>query len=308
MVGTQPAPSAALGGRSTSSEGTMMTNPPLPPQPQQPSQQPPAPAAHEPRTLSLTAKLLLFVALPVILIIVIIVALVIVFNSFRGTSLSENADVAAGSSVSVDVPNAAVTFTASTDNQVHVSMTGMYSGSKPTLTATTSARETRITGGCPNGWFFSRCDVSIAIAIPAALDLDFEGTNGRITATGLTGELDLSTTNGSIQTTGTRGDLSLHTSNGTIRAGDIGSADVEATTTNGAIELAFTRPPADVEARTTNGAVTVRLPVDGVTYAIDASTVNGNVNTDRVPSDAASRRTITLETTNGAVTVEPTKR
>ena len=275
--------------------------PPTPPAP-------PSSSAHEPRALSLTAKLLLFVALPLLLIIVIVVALVIVFGSFRGASISENADVVAGTSVSVDVPNATVTFTPSSDNQVHVSMTGTYSGSKPTLTATTSGRQTQITGGCPNGWFFSRCDVTLAIAIPAALDLDFEGTNGRITATGLTGELDLSTTNGSIQTTGTRGDLSLHTSNGSIRAGDIGSADVEATTTNGAIELDFARPPADVEARTTNGAVTVRVPVDGVTYAIDAATVNGNVNTDTVPSDTASRRTITLETTNGAVTVEPAKR
>ena len=293
-----------------------MTNPPFPPQAPQPSQpqppqtpsQPASSPAHEARRLSLTAKLLLFVALPVFLILVIVAALVIVFSSFRGAAVAENADVAAGTSVSVEIPSAAITFTPSPDNQVHVSMTGTYSGPKPTITATTSGDETRITGGCPNGWFFIRCDLDIAIAMPAGLDLDFEGTNGRITATGLTGKLDLSTTNGSIEATATRGELSLHTSNGAIRATDIGSTDVEATTTNGAIELAFIRPPADVEARTTNGSIQVRVPTGSVTYAIDATTTVGNVNTDDVPTDSASKRTITLETTNGAVSVRPTTR
>ncbi|MFT2816193.1 DUF4097 family beta strand repeat-containing protein [Leifsonia sp. A12D58] len=285
-----------------------MTNPPLPPHSQQPLPPQQAPASREPHKLSLTAKLLLFVALPLVLIIVVIVALVIVFSSFQGTSVSEKADVIAGSSVDVTVPNATVTFSPSSDDQVHVSMTGTYSGPTPTLTATTSGRETQITGGCANGWFFSRCDVTLAIAIPAGVDLDFEGTNGRITASGLTGELELSTTNGSIKTSGTRGDLSLHTSNGGIRADDIGSADVEASTTNGSIELEFARPPAEVEARTTNGAIQVRVPTDGATYLINATTVNGNVNTGTVPSDNASERTITLETTNGAVKVESTNR
>ena len=83
------------------------------------------------------------------------------------------------------------------------------------------------------------------------------------------------------------------------------SADVTASTTNGSVDLGFVDPPTDVVARSTNGSVTVRVPVDGLTYFVTARTTNGTTNTDSVPSDRTSNRTITAETTNGSVNVVP---
>jgi DUF4097 and DUF4098 domain-containing protein YvlB len=116
--------------------------------------------------------------------------------------------------------------------------------------------------------------------------------------------VDLSTTNGAIETDGTVGRVTMQTTNGDIRQSGATSKIVAAVTTNGSVTLEFADAPYSVDASSTNGAVTVRVPVDGVSYLVSARTTNGAVNTDAVPSDSTSRRSITAETTNGAVTVE----
>ncbi|MGO4690672.1 DUF4097 family beta strand repeat-containing protein [Glaciibacter sp. 2TAF33] len=262
-------------------------------------------ATTEHHGLSPVGKVLLFVGLPILAIVILVAVVLVTLGLFRGDRVSLNAATDAGSSVSVQVPNADLRFRPSTDDQVHVTMTGRYSGAKPTISARTTGGEAHVSGGCPNGWnFLSRCEVSVVVSLPADLDLTAEGMNGRIRADNLIGALDLGTKNGGIQAARTTGRLDLHTTNGAIDVRGAESRDVRAETTNGAIEITFADAPDTVTARSTNGAITIRVPDDGEDYFVQADTTNGNINTDAVPSDRRADREITAQTTNGAVTVE----
>ena len=232
-----------------------------------------------------------------------VVGLVFAAN-FRGGTVDQDDDLAAGTSVSVEIPNAALTLRPSEDDEIHVRMRGTYLGEKPRLETGTSGGVTTISGGCPRQWF-SFCSLDVTVELPESLPVTVVGQNGAITASGLTGRLNLGTTNGRIETDGTEGDLDLRSTNGAIRVRGATSADVTAITTNGSVDLGFEDAPTDVAARSTNGAVTVRVPVDGLTYFVTARTTNGTTNTDSVPSDRTSNRTITAETTNGSVNVVP---
>jgi len=238
------------------------------------------------------------------LVALVIVAGVLFALNFRGGPVDQGEDLAGGRSVAVDVANAALDLRPSDDGEVHVTMRGTYIGPEPRLEVETSEGVTTISGGCPRRWF-TFCSLTVTVRLPASLPMTVEGENGAITASGLTGRLSLGTTNGRIETDGTRGDIDLRTTNGAIQVRRATSADVTATTTNGSVDLGFLDPPADVVARSTNGSVTVRVPVDGVSYFVTARTTNGTTNTDAVPSDRTSARTIDLETTNGSVSVVP---
>jgi len=248
-------------------------------------------------------KVMLIVGLSLIALVVLVgVILAAVF--VRGGPVNTTEDLPAGTSVSVDVPSAAFTFRPSTDGLVHLSAHGTYLGRKPTLSAETSGGVTTITGGCSDQWF-SFCSLDVTVTLPESLALTVQGTNGGITASGLTGPLRLDTTNGAIETTGSQGVVDLHTTNGAIRVVDAASGQVTATTTNGSVDASFVAAPTTVVATSTNGSITIRVPVDGVSYFVSARTTNGNTDTASVPNDRTSTRTITAATTNGNVRVEP---
>jgi len=239
---------------------------------------------------------------PILGLLLLIAAFVFALSG-RSGPVDLGADLAPGTSLSVQVPNAALTLEPSTDGQVHVRMTGSYFGNEPTLTARTSGGVTEVRGGC-RPQLFSRCALSVTVQLPTALPSTVDGENGRITVSGLTGRLDLHTTNGTIDVLGSVGRVDLGTTNGDIRVAESASAAVAATTTNGSVTLQFVNPPDSVDAGSTNGSITVRVPVDGVTYRVTAQTTNGSVERDSVPSDSTSRRSITALTTNGGITVQ----
>jgi hypothetical protein len=272
--------------------------PPTVPSPPPPSGPPPSGG---PRPTPLW-RTLLYILVPIVGLGLLVAAFVFALSG-RSGPVDLRADLAAGTSLSVQVPNAAVSLEPSADDQVHVRMTGSFFGNQPTLSATTTGGVTEVRGGC-RPQIFSRCAITVAVQLPRSLPVTVTGQNGRITASALTGRVTLTTTNGAIDTDGTVGRVALQTTNGDIRVSGATSKIVEAGTTNGSVTLEFADAPDSVDASSTNGSVTVRVPVDGVDYLVNARTTNGSVNTDSVPSDSTSRRSITAETTNGAVTVE----
>jgi len=272
--------------------------PAVPTPPTAPAGPPPSGGAR-PTPLWLT---LLYILVPIVGLGLLIAAFVFALSG-RSGPVDLRADLAAGTSLSVQVPNAAISLEPSSDDQVHVRMAGSFFGNKPTLDVTTTGGVTEVRGGC-RPQIFSRCAITVAVQLPRSLPVTVTGQNGRITASALTGRVDLSTTNGAIETDGTVGRVTMQTTNGDIRQSGATSKIVAAVTTNGSVTLEFADAPYSVDASSTNGAVTVRVPVDGVSYLVSARTTNGAVNTDAVPSDSTSRRSITAETTNGAVTVE----
>ena len=280
--------------------------PPQQPPPYPPQQGPYPPAPPPPRRrMSPGLAILLFVGIPLVLLALIIAGSIAAVNAFQGTPVAENIDADASSSLLVDVPNAAIEFSVSDDSDIHATMRGSYTGTKPRLDLTTSGNQTEIRGGCPNGWFlFNRCRVQIEVAVPADLDVTASGQNGAIRAEDLSGDLDLSTTNGQIEVDGSSGDLVLRSTNGRIELEDSASTEVDAGTTNGAVHLSFSDAPDEVSAKSTNGEIRIEVPDDGTEYFVQADTTNGRVDTEGVPGDRRADRTLTAQTTNGGVTIE----
>jgi hypothetical protein len=280
-----------------------MTNPPPPRRPSASSLSPGQRADGQgPAPLWRT---LLYILVPTIGLLLLIAAFFFALSG-RSGSVDLGATEAAGTSVNVRVPNAAVTLEPSTDDQIRVSMTGSFFGTEPTLSVRTEGGVTEVRGGC-RAQLFSYCSVRVAVQLPRALPTSVIGQNGRIEASGLTGRLTLETTNGAIKADGTVGRVDAGTTNGDITVTAAASKIVQASTTNGSVELTFTDAPDSVDAGSTNGAVTVRVPVSQVSYLVTAQTTNGSVDTGTVPSDRTARRSITAQTTNGSVTVEATR-
>ncbi|MBM3314659.1 DUF4097 domain-containing protein [candidate division WOR-3 bacterium] len=142
--------------------------------------------------------------------------------------------------------------------------------------------------------------------------------NGGVTLSGMTAGADVSTSSGKVTADGTEGDLHVTTTNGdvTLRV-HRGSAAIS--TTNGDVEcdLSLLEPTGRLTINTTNGTVTVLLPAD-VSASVEATTTNGDVLVSgfqfqyeeqtathikgRIGSGAA---TVTIETTNGDVSIRP---
>lgn len=285
-----------------SSKGTStLSNTPNPP----PVPPPASPAPQEPTAKPNRARTLwLAIGIPVGVILLAIVAVAVL--AWMRLHFTDNVDATAtldgATSVTVNAPNASLNFIPGTDDQVHVTMAGTYSGPTPTLETRIVDGVAQIATNCSDRWL-ARCNLTLNITLPASVDITARGMNGHITLNNLTGDIRLHTTNGNIDVTGTRGRLDLVNVNGHIRVQDAASATVSAETVNGAVELDFTAAPWDVTATSVNGAITVRVPDDGSSYAVSATTVLGKVDTGKVRTDPDASRTVSAETVNGSITV-----
>lgn len=219
-------------------------------------------------------------------------------------SIDASESVDAGTSVEVGIPNGEIVLLPADDDTVTVDVQGRYLFGKPEVTVETVGDVTRIDGGCPTIMPFSfGCSVTVTISVPNELPVTVVGTNGAVTATGLTGDLEVGTTNGSITVDGSAGALELRTTNGAIEVRDAESETVVAATTNGEISLEFASSPTSVEAAGTNGSIAIEVPDARQEYAIDVDTVNGDTDLVRVVNDPGAERTILAHTINGSVTI-----
>ncbi len=115
------------------------------------------------------------------------------------------------------------------------------------------------------------------ISAPAAVRLDLNTSNGRVTVSGFSNDFSVTTSNADVSCTGTTGTALVNTSNGKIVV-SVHAGSITARTTNAAIEcdLSFLPATGAVSLETSNGKVTLLLPPD-VSATIDAATSNGTV-------------------------------
>jgi len=146
------------------------------------------------------------------------------------------------------------------------------------------------------------CTGAVRLAVPRGVTLHLHTDNSGVSIRDIDGDVDATTSNGEVEVTGTSGVLRLHSSNGRISGSGLRSPGVEASTSNGTVELSFLSAPDRAVARTSNGDIEVTVPSDGTPYQIDATTSNGSHRVS-VPSDDAATRTIEAHTSNGTVDV-----
>ncbi len=106
----------------------------------------------------------------------------------------------------------------------------------------------------------------------------------------------------SVNVTGIDGDLQLHSSDGSVTASDVRSTTVDASSSDGRVELALAAPPTQVHATSSDGSVTVIVPNTPDAYRVDASSADGGTDI-KVRFDPTSTRVIDAHSSDGRVTV-----
>lgn len=144
-------------------------------------------------------------------------------------------------------------------------------------------------------------EVTFDLMVPRTMNVEVENTNGSIRMSDVTGIHELDTTNGKIEVVRCAGALAAGTTNGSIHA-----------------ELASVTAGQPLRFETTNGRIEVELPKT-LAVDVDASTVNGSIDTD-LPVAATSLgrnslrgkingggTSLTLRTTNGGIAIRTGK-
>ena len=146
--------------------------------------------------------------------------------------------------------------------------------------------------------FFGRAgsaDVAYQITLPAALALEAETVNGRLSAVNRTGDLVLSTVNGGVRVDGQDGPLKASTVNGSIEvsfAGPMRQASLE--TVNGSVTVTCARESSiRCTLQTTNGRIQSQFPEVTVEGTWGPKEARGAIN--------GGRENLAVETVNGDV-------
>jgi hypothetical protein len=135
--------------------------------------------------------------------------------------------------------------------------------------------------------------------------------------------VDLRTVNGGVILTGLQGDVRARATNGGIKANGIVSSNVDASVTNGGVEIELANAPSSgsIELESVNGGVALRLPAES-RADVTARCVNGGISVENIPLEIIGEQTrrkiegklngggarVNLETTNGGVRISRASR
>ena len=124
--------------------------------------------------------------------------------------------------------------------------------------------------------------VSYELLVPMQMSLSLKTVNGGLSVKGVEGRIEATTTNGGVRLTDMAGDVRGRTTNGGI------DVDLDGASWRGE----------GLDVQTSNGGVRVAIP-DGYSASLEASTVNGGLNSD-FPVTLDGRRSRNIHATLGA--------
>jgi hypothetical protein len=193
-------------------------------------------------------------------------------------------------STTLDKPFDGVTITAnmevevspSTDDKVHVALSGTYTDSEPAIDVRKTAAEKEVEIGAHCDGY--NCRVALVVELPSSTRLSISASGASVGLMRLSGPLQITADDGSVN--GVR----------------LKSETVSVSTQSGSVDLGFDRPPTNVEATTSNGSLQLLVPGTAA-YAIDAAAVHGSTEL-KVNNDLSAPNQLHLRTTNGSITVD----
>lgn len=147
------------------------------------------------------------------------------------------------------------------------------------------------------------CNVDFTVSIPADRAVSVDGS-GSVRVRGMTAPIRIDSDDGRIELDDVGGDISVTNDHGRIVGRRLTSTNVDASNSDGSIELSFLDPPQSVSARTQDGSIEVVVPDTEVLYRVEMNTSNGGTD-NLVRTDPNSDRTIDLSTQHGSITVRP---
>jgi hypothetical protein len=230
-------------------------------------------------------------------------ALGLLSEAMTSTAERTNAFTPAAARLVIDA-DGDVTLGPSPDGQVHVRTTVRHGLDTPRIVQETTPAGVQLDAGCRE-FLAVRCDISHEVQVPPAFEVVIDGSDGDVTASGLSGPLTVDRYSGDITAVDLSGPLDLRSRAGEI-SGDALRVDVlRAASDTGDVRLELLTPPQSVDVTTENGEVDLAVPADA-TYRVDATTDSGEQRV-LVPLDPASARTLHVIGDTGDVTVRPTR-
>ena len=224
-------------------------------------------------------------------------------NAVLERRLERSFQVAAGSTVRVELAGGSVTAETGPPGQVHVSIRqAVYTDDGESaanrvladyrVEATQEGREVVVVGRRKNPLSWSRwrerVELSATVTAPPDVVLDLGTSGGRISVHGdRTAPVKAGTSGGSVSADGGSGDLRLNTSGGSIRVARV-LGRLNADTSGGGINVGYVGPSARDVVLTTSGG-SIRVGVDPkASLAVDAGTSGGSVRVEDLPFDVLS--------------------
>jgi Putative adhesin len=196
-----------------------------------------------------------------------------------------------------------VTIGPSADGVVHVHTVVRNGLGRPEIGQESTAAGVQLGAGCRE-FLAVRCDVRHEVQVPPAFQVVIDGSDGDVTATGLSGPLTIDRSTGDITLVGLAGPLDLRSSTGTITGEGLRTEVVRAASDTGDVRLELLAPPRSVDVSTDNGDVRLAVPAD-TAYRIAGGSRSG-AQSVLVPLDPASTRALRVDSDTGDVTVRPT--
>ncbi|MFF7632066.1 DUF4097 family beta strand repeat-containing protein [Kitasatospora sp. NPDC008050] len=215
----------------------------------------------------------------------------------RQTSIRPNLYPSTVTALELDLQNANATITAGGDDQLSVQEAERWTVSQPQISRVVVGSTLKISARCPKvlGINEPSCSVELDIGAPASTAVTVRSTSGDTKIRGLSGDLSLRTTSGSIELDKVSGRVAAQLTSGSLTAQRVSSAQVQAHTTSGSLDLQFAAPPQSVSVTATSGSVTAGLP-PGTTYRLN---VHGSADLDPALNDSNATRSITASVGSG---------
>lgn len=202
--------------------------------------------------------------------------------------------------LTVIADNGHVVLNPSPDDNVHVTVSGVYGGARPELIQTSTDAGVRLEERCGDSTLVS-CRIDYDVKVPAGFDVQVHGTPTNVVASRLTGPVGIALEFGNISLNTVSGPVQVHTDYGRISGNQLSSTAVTATSSHGDVALDLTAPPDSLAVHAGFGDVLLRVP-DGYAYRVSADSGTGD-RTVGVMQDASAQRSITASTESGDVRV-----
>jgi hypothetical protein len=209
------------------------------------------------------------------------------------------------SRVELDLFSGQVAVAAGRSDQVVVERRLQWKGTQPTYKEEWRGDVLRITVECPGD--HESCGIDYTLRVPAGVSLGAHSGSGDMTVRDLTGEVRLDTGSGEVTIHNVSGKLWIRSGAGDVEATRLRSQDTDIDTGSGRVDLRYLDPVSTARVVTGSGEIRVSVPDGGFEdgYNVRADTGSGKREVG-VRVDSASRRTITVSTGSGDITVDNT--
>lgn len=239
---------------------------------------------------------------PWFLLAVVIVVLVggSIWGTFGGRDETQRSTVDAPQKLRVESRSGEVEVTGSGDSQVSIERRLEWSTTRPEVTEKREGGTLVLSsqcGGLRIG-FFSRCNVSYKLRVPASVELEIDSGSGKVTVRDTSGTIKVRSKSGAVSVRNATGRLDIGTNSGAISASGLGGEAV-LRTTSGELNASWASVPRSVDARTRSGDLTLTVPQGQ--YEVRGADSDADIS---VPSTAGAPNVIQVGARSGDIRVK----